>query len=346
MPTLFPQKSSPPLEKTPEEKMLLIRNCLSQESIRQPLSAPKELAKPGTAMSSRKPLNLKTFNFHQRTPSAHSNCQSPITKQKNEIESSSELENTTGLADPSSNNKFVIKTRGAKNKVKVTKFNKIKVISAIPGIENSTPKAEPLLSKVPTEKKLLRLDTKKKNSLEISIEEIKGLQNSHAYSCHSRGLNAFVFPDIAPTKVKGVSPVTHLCLDGVLPNTMSVPVTLKRIPSISQKCVDFEALKALLERKTYTAEPESNPRVKISPLEDNKFPLSGNLNLASLISPPVRSVSNIYSFKSPTGNELNTPTSAQGHEIKIKLHKRANPKFKNEEAVLDKLFKPSNPKKE
>jgi len=344
MPILFPQKSSPPLDKTPEEKVLLIRNCLSQESIRQPLSAPKELVKPGTIMSSRKPLNTKTFNFHQRTPSANSNCQSPISRPKFEIESPSEQENFTGLADLSSNNKFVIRTR-AKNKVKVTKFNKIKVISAIPGIENVVTKQVPSLTKLNPEKKLLRLDTKKKNSLEISVEDIKGLQNGHAYSCHSRGPNAFIFPDITPTKVKGVSPVTHLCLDGVLPNTMSVPVTLKRIPSISQKCIDFEALKGLLEKKTYTAEPEGNLRVRNYPIEDNKFSMR-NLNLASLVSPPMRTGSNIYTFKTQTGNELNTHTSSQGQEQKIKLHKRANPKFKNEEAVLDKLFNTLNPKKE
>ena len=349
-PSLISQKSSPPLEKAKEEKTpTLIRSCMSQQNIREHIASPQELAKPTTLNSSGKVIGAKFFTSHSRTPSAQLSSNLPyIPNIKSKLDS--ESSDQESLAEPS-NNRFMIRTN-SKTKIKVAKVNKIKVISTIPGIENIAPKVNLLPNKVEktfSEKKGFKFDLQKTNLLDLHLDELKLISDrssrpSHE-SCRNRPTTHFLFPEGVECSRPKLSPLTPTA--GALDcrfftsNTPS-KTPLGKIPTLQFGCNKFEPVNRLHEgRQIATAGAEENglrPRNYNS--DTVKYQMDESINLASMVSPQMRPISNIYSFRASPGvaSEGITPKSFQPSEMKIKIRKRANPKFKNEEAVLNKLF--------
>jgi len=310
---------------------------MSQQNIRERLASPKELAKPTACNSSSKALpGTKLFNSHQRTPSAQLTRNNmpviPNIKCKIDSESSTDQESFTGQPEQS-NNHFMIRTN-SKTRIKVAKVNKIKVISAIPGIENIAPKLNNnirTLERTSSASKGLHFPLKKASLLQIQVDEPRSLSNrssqpNQAQSCQNRNSHSFLFTD-SECSLPKLSPITP-CLLSTGSNSTT---PIKKIAPFQ-----FNSVSRLLEGRTMTAGAED--------LRPAKYAFEENINLTSFVSPQVRPVSNIYSFKAASGlaTEAMTPLSFQSSEMKIKIKKRTNPKFKNEEAVLNKLFSSIN----
>ncbi len=343
VPALISHKSSPPLEKAKEEKTpSLIRSCMSQQNILERIASPQEHAKPAPLNSTGKAVGPKFFTSHSRTPSAQLSSNLPyIPNIKSKLDS--ESSDQESLVEPS-NNRFMIRTN-SKTKIKVAKVNKIKVISAIPGIENIAPKVNIIpnkLEKTFSEKKGFKFDLHRTNLLDLQLDELKLISErssrpSHE-SCRNRPATHFLFPEGVEGSRPKLSPITPTA--GQLDCRFFTNNTpLKRIPTLQFGSSRFEPVNRLNEVRTAD---ENGLRPRNYNSDTVKYPMDESINLTSIVTPPTRPVTNIYSFRGSPGMEGITPMNFQPSEMKVKIRKRANPKFKNEEAVLNKLFNSVN----
>lgn len=339
-PTLVSLKSAPPVEQVPvmSRPRPLIRNCLSQESIRRRIEEPQEGALirdgSGTVRLGSSQLGQKRSSFFPN------NCQTPNIVYTSESELYAEKENCQEAFDFMMNKPFRIRTNSGGGKIKLEKVKNIKVISAIPEPDTSTnlPKQTPAFVKRGlSDKKTLRIDTKKV-SLQLQLDEQKLILPIHPQSSHVKSSNMFMFPNSATTKAKGFSPLQPHNLEFVNRSNTPSSANIRRTPVFLNKCDDFEPMKGLKELRSPPGQDKENLVMRRFPSETSNY--LNPLNDQEVVrSPIVRVRSNMCfkrsAFAAESTSGLLSPTGQIDQGLKIQ---RVNSKFKNEQAVLNRLF--------
>lgn len=354
-PYLAPLKSPSSLEQVqPERFQATTRNCISQENVRRKVEILKENCKPGTSGGCGEDglYTTKSIAVSKRIPFLHQTRQihDPMPDQENQL--SPDREQIPEAIDQRSDNVFRIRThvQTTKGATTITKVNKIKVISTIPVAENPIPRA-PLFKKNPLENKNQKSEIKKKSLLEIDIDEPKQVISvySECRSAQAKVPTSFAFPiNTLTPKPRNFSPRAPPGIERNIRNLNQASPIRKRVPTFLSKQDELSTLKDIQDLKTPCDEGNSLVAKTFQSEKDKYLSVSKNNDSGSTPSPPViRMTPSAHHAKRGFGMDLNIVSSTECVDLKNQVRARGSLKFKNELAVLNKLFNPlSQSKKE
>ena len=346
---MAPLKSPSSLEQAQQERFPpIVRNCISsQDTIRRKAEVLKENCKPGTSGGCGEEglYTTKSIAVSKRIPFLHQGRQvhDPMPNQENEF--SPEREQIPEAIDQRADNVFRIRThvQTTKGAATITKVNKIKVISTIPVSENPIPRA-PLFKKNPLDSKNQKSVIKKKNALEIEVDEPKQVINvySECRSAQAKAPSSFAFPLTTSTpKPRNFSPRAPLSIERNNRNLNQASPIRKRVPMFLSKQDDLSTLKDIQDLKTPCAEGHSLVTKNFQSEKEKYLSINKNNDSGSTPSPPViRMTPSAHHAKRGFGTDLNIVSSTECVDLKNQVRARGSLKFKNELAVLNKLFNP------
>lgn len=347
-PYLAPLKSPSSLEQAqPERFPPIARNCISQDTVRRKAEVLKENCKPGTSGGCGEEglYTTKSIAVSRRIPFLHQSRQvhDPMPNQENEP--SPEREQIPETIDQRSDNVFRIRThlQSTKGATTITKVNKIKVISTIPVAENPIPRA-PLFKKNPLENNMYKSEPKKKSALEIDVDEPRQVISvySECKSVQAKAPNSFAFPlgTISTPKPRNFSPRVPPSIERNRNLTQLSP-TRKRVPTFLSKQDELGTLKDIQDLKTPCYEGTSIGTRNFQSEKEKYLNVNMNNDSGSTPSPPViRMTPSAHHAKRGFGNDLNLAFSTECADLKNQVRARGSLKFKNEQALLNKLFNP------
>lgn len=347
-PYLAPLKSPSSLEQVhPERFPAVARNCISQETIRRKAEILKENCKPGTSGGSGEEglYTTKSVAISKRIPFLHQGLQiyDPMPNQENEL--SPDRDQIPEAIDQRSDNVFRIRThvQTTKGATTITKVNKIKVISTIPVAENPIPRA-PLFKKNPLDIKNQKSDIKKKGALEIDIDEPKQVISvyNESRSVQAKVPSSFAFPlNTSTPKPRNFSPRAPPSIERNNRNLSQLSPVRKRVPTFLSKQDELSTLKDIQDLKTPCVEGNGLATKNFQSEKEKYMSVNRNNDSGSTPSPPViRMTPSAHHAKRGFGTDLNIASSTECVDLKNQVRARGSLKFKNELAVLNKLFNP------
>ena len=310
-------QQSPPLDHQSRDKSISnLRNCLSQERTRLPLDLYGEafdLNVPEEYKSTTPIANTRFQSRHESLPQ--------ISDQTDQLFESSEAEpfgNSSPNAGPS--NVFRIRTQ-SKNKGRVTKFNKIRVISVIPTMDNITLPSLPTIKRFVTDQKLVQRNRERESPLRIHDLEPKALIIDYAMTSDAKSQISFDFVEKLGSHTKKLSAIS--------PNPQEIMDRFKR--SIITK--DRSAITEPFEKSSILECTRDRRDIK-SP---TNLLETGTTSTKKYLPEKVRVID--------ACREIDAGMVLSHNEQKGNGQKRISLKFKNEQVLLNKLFDPSKQRK-
>ena len=319
----------------------LLRNFTSQSVIRKELNRAETATKPRTSASLEVENNTNDLAVHKRIPSYQTERKAYNLNQQVITEPVFDEEYGFDPNDLLLGAKVLAKSN-SKSRLKVTKVNRIKVISALPNTDNRMRTEETMsVTNSIAEDRGLRIDTKIKDMINSNIEDLRLGSKYYPSSTYNRTPGLFMFPESTPNSAcKFQSPSTAFSTDDELPAIMPTLTSGRRTQSstVTKPTLTLEPIKVFHEITNPMKEhvdnivkstrfyPESAKNVS-TPSARSEFGLS----------PSHKTGLNILTLKVPVRKE-----SLENYPF---MQKKVSIKFRNEEALLNKLFRTVNNQK-